>query len=43
MQVLERLLDADEIQALRRRLDRLIARKKFPQPGSERHYPWPPV
>jgi uncharacterized repeat protein (TIGR03843 family) len=43
MKVLERLLDADEIQALRRRLDRLIAKHKFPLPGSERHYPWPPI
>jgi uncharacterized repeat protein (TIGR03843 family) len=43
VQVLERLLDADEIMALRRRLDRLIERRRFPRPGSERHYPWPPI
>lgn len=41
--VIRRLLDPEEIGALRRRLDRLIARRKFPLPGSERHYPWPPI
>jgi uncharacterized repeat protein (TIGR03843 family) len=40
---LEKLLDAEEIDALHRRLDSLIARKKFPQPGPDRHYPWPPI
>ena len=43
IRALEKLLDADEIAAMRRRLDRLIARAKFPLPGSDRHYPWPPI
>jgi len=43
VQALTSLLDPDEIDALRRRLDRLIARGKFLQPGPDRHYPWPPV
>lgn len=40
---LEGLLSAVEIEALRRRLGRLITRPNFPQPGAGRHYPWPPV
>jgi len=40
---LEKLLDPEEIEAMRRRLDRLIAKGKFPLPGSDRHYPWPPI
>lgn len=41
--VLGKLLSAVEIEALRRRLNRLIDRAVFPQPGAGRHYPWPPV
>lgn len=37
------LLTPDEVRALRRRLERLINRGAFPEPGSGRHYPWPPV
>jgi len=37
------LLSPAEMEALRRRLDRLINRAAFPQPGAGRHYPWPPV
>jgi uncharacterized repeat protein (TIGR03843 family) len=37
------LLSPTEIEALRRRLSRLIDRANFPQLGAGRHYPWPPV
>ncbi len=37
------LLTEMEMDALRRRLGRLIDRAMFPQPGAGRHYPWPPV
>lgn len=40
---LTKLLSPNEIEALQRRLDRLISRATFPQPGAGRHYPWPPV
>ena len=40
---LRQLLSEREIAALRRRLERLIQRPVFPQPGPGRHYPWPPV
>ena len=37
------LLDASELRALRRRLDRLIDSGKHPDPGPGRNIPWPPV
>jgi len=37
------LLTGTEIEALQRRLNRLVERATFPQPGAGRHYPWPPV
>jgi hypothetical protein len=37
------LLSRAEIEAMKQRLDRLIAGAIFPQPGSGRHYPWPLV
>lgn len=37
------LLSPEELTAMRRRLDKLLRQKIFPQPGSGRHYPWPPV
>lgn len=37
------LLAADELRALRRRLDRLINTGKHPDPGPGRNIPWPPV
>lgn len=40
---LGQLISAAEMEALHRRLDRLIGRVNFPQPGAGRHYPWPPV
>jgi Phosphatidylinositol 3- and 4-kinase len=43
IRALGKLLDAEEIEAMRRRLDRLIAKKRFPTPGPDRHYPWPPI
>lgn len=40
---LGQLLDASEIGALRRRTDRLLATKHYPEPGPGRNYPWPPL
>jgi uncharacterized repeat protein (TIGR03843 family) len=40
---LEKLLAPKETEAMRRRLDRLIASGKFPTPGNDRYYPWPPI
>ncbi len=41
--LLDTLLTPEEIHALQRRIERLIAKGKFPMPSSERSYPWPPV
>ncbi len=41
--LLSGLLDPDEIAALRRRADRLIKQKCYPEPGPGRNYPWPPL
>ena len=41
--MLESLLAPDELRVLRRRLDRLIATGKHPDPGPGRNVPWPPV
>jgi uncharacterized repeat protein (TIGR03843 family) len=40
---LARLLSDLELEAMRGRLHRLIQAGQFPEPGSERSYPWPPV
>lgn len=40
---LERLLSNRELRALQRRLERVLERTTFPNPGPGRHYPWPPV
>jgi uncharacterized repeat protein (TIGR03843 family) len=40
---LERLLAPDEVKAFRRRLERLIAAGRYPDPGAGRNIPWPPV
>jgi hypothetical protein len=40
---LAELLAQNEIRALSRRLNRLLERPAFPEPGPGRHYPWPPV
>ena len=37
------LLDPVEISALRRRADKLLAARCYPQPGPGRNYPWPPL
>lgn len=37
------LLAPDEVDAIARRLDRLLASGTFPEPGPGRPYPWPPV
>ena len=37
------LLSGAEINALRRRADRLLAAGKVPEPGPGRNYPWPPL
>ena len=42
-QALNTLLAADEVAALRRRTDRLLHAKRFPEPGPGRNYPWPPL
>ncbi len=39
---LEPLLHASELEALNRRLDRMIDQPRFPDPSSHRSYPWPP-
>lgn len=40
---LEGLLSPREVEAVERRLDRLIEAGRFPEPGPGRPYPWPPV
>ncbi len=40
---LNELLTKPEISSLKNRLERLIERGKFWEPGPGRHYPWPPV
>jgi hypothetical protein len=41
--MLESMLSAEEMRALRRRVERLIATGRHPDPGHGRHIPWPPV
>lgn len=44
VQTLRRLLSAEEIDALRERVDGLLTQKTFPHPDPHRrHIPWPPV
>lgn len=40
---LSELLNERELEAITRRLGRLLNSKTFPRPGPGRHYPWPPV
>jgi hypothetical protein len=40
---LNRLINSAEIEALQRRIQHLLDCKLFPQPGSGRNHPWPPV
>jgi uncharacterized repeat protein (TIGR03843 family) len=37
------LLDRQELDALRRRTERLLRRPQFPHPGGGRSMPWPPI
>jgi hypothetical protein len=41
--MLESMLSAEEMRALRRRVERLITTGRHPDPGHGRHIPWPPV
>jgi uncharacterized repeat protein (TIGR03843 family) len=43
LEAFESLLAADELRALRKRLDRLVDSGKHPDPGPGRNIPWPPV
>jgi uncharacterized repeat protein (TIGR03843 family) len=43
MTLLGQLLDSTEINALRRRTERLINKAAYPAPGGGRSYPWPPL
>lgn len=43
IEALAGLLDPREIDALRRRTERLLRRPHFPHPGSGRSMPWPPI
>ena len=40
---LRSLLDPQEVDALRRRTERLLRRPQFPHPGGGRSMPWPPI
>ncbi|MDQ5852893.1 MAG: SCO1664 family protein [Chloroflexota bacterium] len=40
---LRQLLDQREVDALRRRTERLLRRPQFPHPGGGRSMPWPPI
>jgi uncharacterized repeat protein (TIGR03843 family) len=40
---LNELLDREEVDALKRRTARLLARGRFPSPGNGRSMPWPPI
>jgi uncharacterized repeat protein (TIGR03843 family) len=40
---LEQLLFPEEIEALKKRAERLLEHKAFPAPRSGRAYPWPPI
>lgn len=43
VEALRELLDRAEIDALRRRVERLLRRPRYPEPGSGRSVPWPPI
>lgn len=43
LQQLRQLLSQRELEALQKRLQRLLKNRTFPHPGPGRHYPWPPV
>ena len=43
VEALTQLLDRIEIDALRRRIDRLLRRPRYPEPTGGRSMPWPPI
>jgi hypothetical protein len=43
IRIIQNLLHADEMRALRRRVDRLLQNGRFPNPGGGRNIPWPPI
>lgn len=43
IQQLRELLNQREMQALQKRVQKVLADREFPHPGPGRHYPWPPV
>jgi uncharacterized repeat protein (TIGR03843 family) len=43
VEALARLLAVEEVEAVKQRLDTLLKRSTFPEPGSGRHIPWPPI
>jgi hypothetical protein len=43
LKLLDTLLSPEETKALQRRIDRLLSKGQYPEPTSERNYPWPPV
>ena len=42
-EALSALLDPQEVNALKRRAERLLRRGRFPSPGNGRSMPWPPI
>ncbi len=43
VETMTRLLAVEEMEALKQRLDTLLERATFPEPGPGRHVPWPPI
>ena len=43
VETLGRLLAAEEVEALKQRLDALLKKATFPDPGPGRHVPWPAI
>ncbi len=41
--IFQNLLAPDEFQAMQRRIERLLQRGHYPDPGGRRHMPWPPI
>jgi hypothetical protein len=42
-ETMRELLEEDEVEAAARRAERLAAAGRFPRPGSDRPFPWPPI
>jgi hypothetical protein len=43
IKIIQSLLNADEMRAFQRRVDRLLQNGRFPNPGGGRNIPWPPI